>query len=128
MAIRTLVSCALCTKVLGILELESTQCDSCSEYVANLSPPYAVNMLFHLQSDITGSNLRSNLSVSYVGSLSSPRKESTRNVRNMTTTNYLDLDINKLFEQHTIKEIEEIQKKIQLESDRKKIELRTLVG
>lgn len=54
--------------------------------------------------------------------------ESTRNVGNMTTTNYLDLDINKLFEQHTIKEIEEIQKKIQLESDRKKIELRTLVG
>lgn len=54
--------------------------------------------------------------------------ESARNVRNMTTTNYLDLDINKLFEQHTIKEIEEIQKKIQLESDRKKIELRTLVG
>ncbi|XP_035727978.1 conserved oligomeric Golgi complex subunit 1-like isoform X2 [Vespa mandarinia] len=46
----------------------------------------------------------------------------------MTTINYLDLDINKLFEQHTIKEIEEIQKKIQLESDRKKIELRTLVG
>ncbi|XP_032688873.1 conserved oligomeric Golgi complex subunit 1 isoform X2 [Odontomachus brunneus] len=46
----------------------------------------------------------------------------------MTTTNYLDLDINKLFEEHTIKEIEEIQKKIQLESDRKKIELRTLVG
>lgn len=44
------------------------------------------------------------------------------------TTNYLDLDINKLFEKHTIKEIEEIQKKIQLESDRKKIELRTLVG
>lgn len=54
--------------------------------------------------------------------------ESTRNVGNMTTTNYLDLDINKLFEQHTVKEIEEIQKKIQLESDRKKIELRTLVG
>ncbi|XP_067206768.1 conserved oligomeric Golgi complex subunit 1 isoform X2 [Linepithema humile] len=46
----------------------------------------------------------------------------------MTTTNYLDLDINKLFEEHSIKEIEEIQKKIQLESDRKKIELRTLVG
>ncbi|XP_014482277.1 PREDICTED: conserved oligomeric Golgi complex subunit 1 isoform X2 [Dinoponera quadriceps] len=46
----------------------------------------------------------------------------------MTTTNYLDLDINKLFEEHTIKEIEEIKKKIQLESDRKKIELRTLVG
>ncbi|GAB1869175.1 Conserved oligomeric Golgi complex subunit 1 [Camponotus japonicus] len=46
----------------------------------------------------------------------------------MTTTNYLDLDINKLFQEHTIKEIEEIQKKIQLESDRKKIELRTLVG
>jgi len=47
---------------------------------------------------------------------------------NMTATNYLDLDINKLFEEHTVKEIEEIQKKIQLESDRKKIELRTLVG
>ncbi|CAK9808356.1 Conserved oligomeric Golgi complex subunit 1 [Anthophora quadrimaculata] len=46
----------------------------------------------------------------------------------MTTTNYLDLDINKLFEEHTIKEIEGIQKKIQYESDRKKIELRTLVG
>ena len=46
----------------------------------------------------------------------------------MTTTNYLDLDINKLFEEHTIREIEEIQKKIQYESDRKKIELRTLVG
>ncbi|KAG7200581.1 hypothetical protein KM043_001141 [Ampulex compressa] len=46
----------------------------------------------------------------------------------MTTTNYLDLDIDKLFEEHTIKEIEEIQKKIQQESDRKKIELRTLVG
>lgn len=46
----------------------------------------------------------------------------------MTTTNYLDLDINKLFEEYTIKEIEAIQKKIQHESDRKKIELRTLVG
>lgn len=44
------------------------------------------------------------------------------------TTNYLDLDINKLFEEYTIKEIEGIQKKIQQESDRKKIELRTLVG
>ena len=56
------------------------------------------------------------------------QKYCARNVRSMTTTNYLDLDINKLFEQHTIKEIEEIQKKIQLESDRKKLELRTLVG
>ncbi|XP_043526866.1 conserved oligomeric Golgi complex subunit 1 isoform X1 [Frieseomelitta varia] len=46
----------------------------------------------------------------------------------MTATNYLDLDINKLFEEYTIKEIEGIQKKIQYESDRKKIELRTLVG
>ena len=46
----------------------------------------------------------------------------------MTTTNYLDLDINKLFEEFTIKDIEGIQKKIQHESDRKKIELRTLVG
>lgn len=49
-------------------------------------------------------------------------------VTKMTTTNYLDLDINKLFEEYTIKEIEAIQKKIQHESDRKKIELRTLVG
>ncbi|XP_043288617.1 conserved oligomeric Golgi complex subunit 1 isoform X2 [Venturia canescens] len=41
---------------------------------------------------------------------------------------YVDLDINKLFEEHSIKEIEQIQRAIQLESDRKKIELRTLVG
>lgn len=46
----------------------------------------------------------------------------------MTASNYLDLDINRLFAEHTIKEIEEIQKKVQHESDRKKIELRTLVG
>ncbi|XP_015609799.1 conserved oligomeric Golgi complex subunit 1 isoform X2 [Cephus cinctus] len=46
----------------------------------------------------------------------------------MPALNLLDLDINKLFEEHTIKEIEEIQKKIQYESDRKKVELRTLVG
>lgn len=60
------------------------------------------------------------------GYVDCPREEFK--LSKMTTTNYLDLDINKLFEQHTIKEIEEIQKKIQLESDRKKIELRTLVG
>lgn len=42
--------------------------------------------------------------------------------------NYLELDINKLFEDHTIKEVEAIQKQIQQECDRKKIELRTLVG
>lgn len=41
---------------------------------------------------------------------------------------FLDVDINKLFEEHTVKEIQHIQKKIQYESDRKKIELRTLVG
>ncbi|KZC12421.1 PREDICTED: conserved oligomeric Golgi complex subunit 1 [Dufourea novaeangliae] len=44
------------------------------------------------------------------------------------TMNYLDLNIDKLFEDFTIKEIEGIQKRIQHESDRKKIELRTLVG
>lgn len=42
--------------------------------------------------------------------------------------NFLDLDIKKLFEEHSIKDIELIQKQIQHESDRKKIELRTLVG
>lgn len=46
----------------------------------------------------------------------------------MSQKNYLNLDINKLFEDHTIKEIEQIAKKIQAESDHKKIELRTLVG
>ncbi|XP_057331715.1 conserved oligomeric Golgi complex subunit 1 isoform X1 [Microplitis mediator] len=46
----------------------------------------------------------------------------------MPQKNYLNLDINKLFEDHTIKEIEQIAKKIQAESDHKKIELRTLVG
>lgn len=42
--------------------------------------------------------------------------------------NLLDLDINKVFQDHTIKEIEQIQKKLQNESERKKVELRTLVG
>jgi hypothetical protein len=46
----------------------------------------------------------------------------------MSTDKFLDLDIKQLFEQHTIKDIELIQKQIQNESDRKKIELRTLVG
>ncbi|XP_034935180.1 conserved oligomeric Golgi complex subunit 1 isoform X2 [Chelonus insularis] len=46
----------------------------------------------------------------------------------MSSKNYLDLDINKLFKEHKIKDIEEIQKKIQAESDWKKVELRTLVG
>ncbi|XP_066581349.1 conserved oligomeric Golgi complex subunit 1 [Prorops nasuta] len=44
------------------------------------------------------------------------------------TLNYLHLDMDKVFKEYTIKEIEEIQVKIQLESERKKIELRTLVG
>lgn len=46
----------------------------------------------------------------------------------MSADKFLDLDINKLFEEYTIKDIELIQKQIQNESDRKKIELRTLVG
>ncbi|XP_032451954.1 conserved oligomeric Golgi complex subunit 1 isoform X1 [Nasonia vitripennis] len=46
----------------------------------------------------------------------------------MSTDKFLDLDIRKLFEEHGIKDIELIQKQIQHESDRKKIELRTLVG
>ncbi|KAJ8688562.1 hypothetical protein QAD02_024357 [Eretmocerus hayati] len=46
----------------------------------------------------------------------------------MSADKFLDLDINKLFEEYAIKDIELIQKQIQHESDRKKIELRTLVG
>ncbi|XP_015110363.1 conserved oligomeric Golgi complex subunit 1 isoform X2 [Diachasma alloeum] len=45
-----------------------------------------------------------------------------------SSKNYHDLDITKLFEEHTIKEIEQIQKKIFVEIDWKKVELRTLVG
>lgn len=46
----------------------------------------------------------------------------------MSSNKFLEVDITKLFEAHTIKEIEQIQKQIQQESERKKIELRTLVG
>lgn len=46
----------------------------------------------------------------------------------MSTDKFCDLDIKKLFDEHAIKDIELIQKQIQHESDRKKIELRTLVG
>ncbi|XP_011499095.1 PREDICTED: conserved oligomeric Golgi complex subunit 1 [Ceratosolen solmsi marchali] len=46
----------------------------------------------------------------------------------MSADKFLDLDIKQLFEQYTIKDIELIQKQIQNESERKKIELRTLVG
>lgn len=46
----------------------------------------------------------------------------------MSADKFLDLDINRLFEEYTIKDIELIQKQIQNESERKKIELRTLVG
>ncbi|KAL7304408.1 hypothetical protein TKK_0003206 [Trichogramma kaykai] len=41
---------------------------------------------------------------------------------------YSEQSIEKLFQEHSIREIEQIQKKIQYESDRKQIELRTLVG
>lgn len=41
---------------------------------------------------------------------------------------YIDMDINKLFKDLYIKDIERMQKKIQVESDWKKVELRTLVG
>ncbi|XP_012251073.2 conserved oligomeric Golgi complex subunit 1 [Athalia rosae] len=46
----------------------------------------------------------------------------------MPVLNLLELDIKEVFEKHTIKEIEQIQKKIQNESERKKVDLRTLVG
>lgn len=46
----------------------------------------------------------------------------------MNTKRCTNLDVKKLFEEYSIKEILEKQKEIQLESDRKKIELRTLVG
>lgn len=46
----------------------------------------------------------------------------------MSDLNLFNIDINKLFEQYTINEILEIYKKIQLELDKKKQELRFMVG
>lgn len=46
----------------------------------------------------------------------------------MSELNLFNVDINRLFEQYTINEILEIYKKIQLELDKKKQELRFMVG
>lgn len=46
----------------------------------------------------------------------------------MPATVLLDIDPDKLFEQFTIQEVEETQKKLQHEIERKREELRTMVG
>jgi len=92
--------------------------------LSGITQKQAMTSLSLLSDAVQQSNL---CNVAYVGAFEF-QNQRIQTVKNMTTTNYLDLDINKLFQEHTIKEIEEIQKKIQLESDRKKIELRTLVG
>jgi hypothetical protein len=46
----------------------------------------------------------------------------------MPVQNLLDIDTDKLFEDHTISEILETQKKLQTEIERKREELRTMVG
>ncbi|PSN54283.1 hypothetical protein C0J52_06981 [Blattella germanica] len=46
----------------------------------------------------------------------------------MPVQNLLEIDTDKLFEEHTISEIIEIQKKLQAEIERKREELRTMVG
>ncbi|XP_047003358.1 conserved oligomeric Golgi complex subunit 1 isoform X1 [Schistocerca americana] len=46
----------------------------------------------------------------------------------MPVSNLLELNPDKLFEEHSISEIQEIQKKLQTEIDRKREELRTMVG
>lgn len=46
----------------------------------------------------------------------------------MTAVDSLEADIKKLFEDNSLKDVEQIQKKIQHECERKQIELRTLVG
>lgn len=46
----------------------------------------------------------------------------------MPVQNLLDINPDKLFEDHTISEILETQKKLQAEIERKREELRTMVG
>jgi hypothetical protein len=46
----------------------------------------------------------------------------------MPVQNLLDINTDKLFEDHTISEIIETQKKLQTEIERKREELRTMVG
>jgi hypothetical protein len=40
----------------------------------------------------------------------------------------VDLNPDKLFEEHTVAEIKEIHKKLQAEIERKRVEIRTMVG
>lgn len=46
----------------------------------------------------------------------------------MSTLNLLEINVNSLFEQHTIHEIHQIHKKLQTDVEAKKEELRTMVG
>ena len=48
--------------------------------------------------------------------------------QNMPVKNLLEINADKLFEEHTISEIIDIQKKLQTEIERKREELRTMVG
>lgn len=46
----------------------------------------------------------------------------------MTTANLINLDVDEIFEQHNINEIEVINRKIQAEIENKREELRTMVN
>lgn len=46
----------------------------------------------------------------------------------MSTANLLNLNVDILFEQHSVAEIDIVQKKIQSEVEKKREELRTMVG
>lgn len=46
----------------------------------------------------------------------------------MSTPNLLEINVNSLFEQHTVAEIHQIHKKLQTDVEAKKEELRTMVG
>ena len=45
----------------------------------------------------------------------------------MSTANLLNLDVDKIFEQHSINEVEAVNRKIQAEIENKREELRTMV-
>lgn len=45
----------------------------------------------------------------------------------MATTNLINLDVDQIFEQHTVSEIEVVNRKIQAEIELKREELRTMV-
>jgi conserved oligomeric Golgi complex subunit 1 len=45
----------------------------------------------------------------------------------MATTNLINLDVDQIFEQHTVSEVEVVNRKIQAEIELKREELRTMV-